>query len=296
MTWNQSLKFARNWVGDGIIEAMTRHPALEPWVIRSGQLIHKVPWLGTLYRHVRLGLARNTALIRSIEIGPHQLWFDVSHFTASSAYFLGSPYEPDVTAHLFSVLAPGDVFVDVGANVGYFTVLAALKVGSAGRVIAFEPNPALLPRLRQHLAMNHLEDRVQIETCALSSQSADAVPFYISPDRQNDGLSSLLLRDVLRAGERVEISTSTFDDWIDRARPSRIDLVKIDVECAEHEVVSGMRRTFEKMPPRSIVCETSIGSAADLMLIEVGYQRLNSAQSSEVRNLVYAWPQATRSK
>src|SRR5262249_684607 len=72
-------------------------------------------------------------------------------------YYWGC-WEPDESWVIRALLRPGDVFVDVGANVGYFSPLAARAVGPLGRVIAFEPTPPTLEELRHNVALNDLQN------------------------------------------------------------------------------------------------------------------------------------------
>ena len=80
---------------------------------------------------------------------------DVRIAASREAYFIGR-YEPQETCVARSILRPGDVFVDVGANCGYFTLLAAGLVGPSGRVVAVEAHPEIYETLRRSLGLNHL--------------------------------------------------------------------------------------------------------------------------------------------
>ena len=84
---------------------------------------------------------------RDVVLGGVPLRLDVGEWTTTGYYFANVPYEPATVRYLASHLAAGDVFVDVGANSGYFTMIAAGLVGSSGRVVAFEPNPEVRGRL-----------------------------------------------------------------------------------------------------------------------------------------------------
>src|SRR4029077_20738874 len=134
----------------------------------------------------------------------------------------------------------GDVCVDVGANSGYFTVLAAALVGAGGRVVAFEPNPAVRRRLTQNIDRNRFRDRVRVETCALSERSAEHVSLYVP---EHDGFATLVpekthAQSYVAGAPAIHVSASTFDDWLKTSSIDRIALVKIDVEGAELQVLS----------------------------------------------------------
>lgn len=128
-----------------------------------------------------------------------------------------------------ALLRPGDVAVDVGANVGIWSLLAA-KRGASGQ--AFEPVPALAARLRQHIDENGVRD-VVVHEVALGD-ARQSVPFFAVPDG-NTGVSSL----ARHRDDSVEIRVDVvpLDDVVERA-----DVLKIDVEGAEILVLRGARR------------------------------------------------------
>jgi FkbM family methyltransferase len=93
-------------------------------------------------------------------------------------------WEPHVTALLQRLLAPGMTFVDVGANIGYHTVLASARVGPGGRVVAFEPDPHNATLLEANVALNGCAN-VTVERKALSDEAGTAT-LYLAPDNQMD--------------------------------------------------------------------------------------------------------------
>ena len=120
------------------------------------------------------GCARENRAARRVPIGSLSPVFDVSSFTVKGRYFAGVPYEPGATNAVLT-LGEGDVFVDIGANSGYFSVLAALRVGARGRVFAFEPNPAVRRQLERHIGLNAIADRVTISALALSDEDSECI-------------------------------------------------------------------------------------------------------------------------
>ncbi len=128
---------------------------------------------------------------------------------------------------LGQLLRAGDVFVDVGANCGVFTLLAVSRVGSAGRVIAIEPNPAMLSRLRFNLAANGLSD-VRVVEAAISDTDGVA-ELRLSAD--NAGESTL--SDALSRSTAWSVPTMTLASVVAAASIPRIDVLKIDIEGFE---------------------------------------------------------------
>lgn len=147
-------------------------------------------------------------------------------------------WEPDLTAYIRDSLKPGDTFVDVGANIGYFTALAAQRVGPGGRVVAIEASPAVFRSLGETAALNRLSDSVR---CV--NKAAAAVPgtivLYSGPSK-NIGLTTTVES---RGFQReAEVDALPLDDLLSPAERHDARLVKIDVEGAEPEVLVGMQR------------------------------------------------------
>jgi FkbM family methyltransferase len=130
--------------------------------------------------------------------------------------------------------------LDVGANVGYYTLLAANAVGSTGKVYAFECDPANTRFLRHNVTLNGVADVVSIVPKAAANHSG-VVRFF--SDRANSGLSSLVVEG--RATDVIEVECTTVDEAI----PSRerIDVAKVDVEGGEIDAIRGMTRTISRM-------------------------------------------------
>jgi len=226
-------------------------------------------------------LKRKNAHFRSIEINGIRFLFDISDFTAESLYFLNRKYEPQTTDRLLTCLEQGGVFIDVGANCGYFTILAGLRVGPHGKVYAFEPNPPVRAQLIHHVALNHLQGIVQIDHRALSDSEGSA-DFWVPQFPIQSGLASLSRKSIegwegtrvgsiTAAADKITVPTIPFDLWIRQQKLTKIDLMKIDVEGAEHCVLAGMQRTLKQLPPRGIICETTPDSPTDQLLRQLGY-------------------------
>ena len=199
-------------------------PGLEGPYAHAAAAARRVPGLHTLFREttdrlaVRLVGAQRP--YRRLHIGPVSPIFDVSNFTVKGHYFAHVPYEPEATNALLNLLEPGGTFFDIGANAGYFTVLAALRVGPKGRVYAFEPNPTVRQQLRRHIEINDITDRVTVDDVALADRDEDDVQFFVSCWPENDGISSLtpspetVARGGLRPDATIRVRVRTFDTWL----------------------------------------------------------------------------------
>ena len=276
------LKAVRNAAASAAAWTLYRAPALEAPYAYAAHAALGVPGVHTLFRETtdRLvaRLVNGNRALRRLRIGPVSPVFDVSSFTVKGQYFAHVAYEPGATGAVLNDLREGDVFVDIGANSGYFSVLAALRVGASGRVYAFEPNPAVRRQLERHVELNRIADRVTVSGLALAGEDKDDVRLFVSCWPENDGIASLtpaaetLARGGLRADASIPVKIRRFDTWAQSARPARIDVMKIDVEGAEAQVLAGMSAAFETLRPARIICETPLESAAVRMLRDRGYR------------------------
>jgi FkbM family methyltransferase len=259
-------------------------PVLEAPYAHAAHAARSVPGLHTLFREatdrLSVRLVKGRRQCRRVRIGTVAPLFDVSSFTIKGQYFSHVPYEPGATQAVLRLLEPGGVFVDVGANAGYYTVLAALRVGPGGRVFSFEPNPAVLRQLESHVALNDVRDLVTIADVAVADRNEDGVRFFVSRWPENDGISSLtpseetMARGGLHADSTIPVRVRTLDTCLfhgPERPPLRIDLMKIDVERAEARVLAGMPETFARVRPSRIICETSPEGEAARLLRGRGY-------------------------
>ncbi len=130
--------------------------------------------------------------------------------------------------------SPGQVVVDVGANAGVFAIVAASWIGPTGRLVAIEPNPAAIVRLRANLRQNGLEGRSTVIEAALSDHAGRAT-LYVGSNSVIGTLSPS--RDSREAG--IDIRLGTLDDIATNLDLAAVDLLKVDVEGFETEVLDG---------------------------------------------------------
>ena len=157
-------------------------------------------------------------------------------------------YEPHVSAVLRSVLEPGMTFVDVGANIGFFTMLGAAMVGSTGRVIAVEPNSENCRLIVRSLELNGYGN-VTLLPVALADKTGWS--YFVSHLGSNGSLSGGSDSGVLGGWGQI-VPTVRGDQVIS----GRIDVVKMDVEGAEAMVVTGLTPLIDRYRP-VIVTEAS---------------------------------------
>jgi FkbM family methyltransferase len=145
-------------------------------------------------------------------------------------------WEPELSAFIAAGLAPGDCFLDVGANIGYFSVLAARRVGDAGSVVAIEPSPTVFPLLEESARVNHAGRQIRLVNAAAGSD-VGSVPIYSGPSH-NIGLTTT----VPERGFELEgvVPSLPLDAILRPEEKAALRMIKIDVEGREPEVLRGM--------------------------------------------------------
>jgi FkbM family methyltransferase len=198
---------------------------------------------------------------------------------ASADYADGSNELPVQTA-VVDTLRPGDVFVDVGANVGFFGLLAARKVGPAGHVLAIEAVAEVAEAARTNARLNDFA-HMQVLVAAASDHEGTTELMLA----QHPGGATISPDDVPPdlVGRRV-VPTVTLDDLVTSGQLPPPAMVKIDVEGAEMAVLRGMSGILREHRP-AILCE--LDSAVPSVLAEkvAAFRELMSQQGYEVRDL-----------
>jgi FkbM family methyltransferase len=143
-------------------------------------------------------------------------------------------WEPYETSLLLGLLRPGDVFVDVGANIGYFSVLAASVVGAQGAVFAFEPDPDNYRLLCANAGLNGLDCSITAVEAALSDVAGEG-QLYLSEDNLGD--HQVYAGDEPR--NSVPIALHHGSQYL-AGRVQRLDLLKIDTQGSEFQVIAGL--------------------------------------------------------
>jgi FkbM family methyltransferase len=218
----------------------------------------RLPGAGIVLRRViHRVLPKGSRIWIQIPNGPGQgLWLKVEPYL-EHGYFSGFP-EPGVQEEIVRHLGPGGCFYDAGAHVGYYSLLASRLVGKAGRVVAFEPDPANVDVLKENLSRNRMSN-VEVIPAALWGHRGN-VAFQRSA---SDGPEVSSRRgavvapdgDEFRAG-LIRVEALTLDAFAADHEPPT--MIKIDVEGAEVEVLKGAEKLISRTKP--------------VMLLEVHHQ------------------------
>jgi FkbM family methyltransferase len=186
--------------------------------------------------------------------------------SGNHGYWLGS-YEMDKCVRFARSVPPGGVVFDLGANVGYYSMIASFNTGPQGRVFAVEPLPRNLAFLKRHLALNRIGNVTVIEAAVADRSGTVRFAEDASTSRGRIGDQGAL-----------EVASIALDDWIDGGRLPAPDLLKIDIEGAELLALQGARKILAaKHPP--IFLSTHNGKVHKdclELLVALGYRAVST--------------------
>jgi FkbM family methyltransferase len=159
----------------------------------------------------------------------------------------------DMTVWACTLLPPGGTFLDVGAHIGYFTLLAAHRVGAAGRVFAVEPNPAAFSALQSHLESNEVRN-VEATMIALA-EAEGTLRLYVPPAGagRDYNVTSMPRSD----WTPIDVPCRRLDDCLAEWQVERVDVMKLDVEGAEPRVLAGGAEHLARGVVRHLIIEVN---------------------------------------
>jgi len=195
--------------------------AVEKLLWLCGRLLHLIPADCALT--VPCGINRGLRWLRGAANAPE--WIGI--------------YELRKQQALRRLVAPGMTVCDIGANAGFYTLGLARLVGERGRVIAFEPLPRNLAKIRRHLSLNHLTN-VELNDCALADVTGTL--------RFTEGESDFTGRISTEGGD-LEVRSIRLDEFLEKRSLSDPALLKIDVEGAEDLVLEGAQELLRRAHP-----------------------------------------------
>jgi FkbM family methyltransferase len=227
-------------------------PPAAPWWLPVAQaVIRRLP-AGRFRAAARLARLAPAPFVARLPhaLGGARFWCDLQDEIARDACMAGA-YEPQVSHVLRQLLAPGMTVLDVGANWGYFTLLASGLVGPVGRVVALEPDPRMFRLLERNIALNGFSQTRPLPLAAAERSGTAGLQGYMD-GTANRGVSRLRGGDVPGL---LEVRAVTLDDVRAGERLERVDLLKIDVEGYEDGVLQGMQESLHRGAFQRILIE-----------------------------------------
>jgi FkbM family methyltransferase len=180
-------------------------------------------------------------------LGRYKMLVDEGDFGLAPHLLLEGCWESWVTEVVLDCARPGMVAVDVGANLGYFTLLLAECVGAAGHVHAFEPNPRMLELAGRSAALNGLRGQITLHGSPLGARDGAAVRLIVPANAPMNAHLAAAAED-----DPMALRTSTLDGLLGAGR---VDLVKIDAEGAEYAIWRGMQEIVGRGEAMTILLE-----------------------------------------
>jgi FkbM family methyltransferase len=200
-------------------------------------------------------MGNNVALLCTTNY--NKMFVDTRDLLIAPWLLIHGEWEPEETELVKKLVKPGDTFVDVGANLGYYSLLAA-RVG-ASHVYAFEAQPSTYELLGKNVIINWMTKFITYEHLAVYSHTTD-LEFFVRNHYPGNSSLGFTAPDQLEkwfdTATAVKVHAVSLDDYF-ADKPGKIDLIKVDVEGAEPAVFEGARRTLAKNRDVKILCEWS---------------------------------------
>ena len=187
-------------------------------------------------------------LPKSVRRGDATIVLNPRDPVVSGALYFGV-YEKAETAFIERTLRPGMTVLDVGANIGYYTAMAARRVGPTGRVIALEPDPESFKYLEQTIAANEVGNVVAFQ-CAAADREAK-MTLHISEDNRGDNR----LYEPDPKWPKVSVAARPADELLKEAGVETVDFIKIDVQGFEASVIAGLKTTLDQSESLTLIAE-----------------------------------------
>ena len=211
---------------------------------------------------------------------------------SSSLLFFGSLFESEIIKFLVKQLKENEIFYDIGANLGFYTILAQEFINQEkGEIHAFEPLPEIFNLLSEN-AKIHIFKNTYLNNLAISDKVGEA-EFYNKTTLSHSGGSSLIFRKELDSAEKIKVKTITLDEYIKSHKPPTI--MKIDIEGAEYLALMGaenLLKTYSPIiimetPGDDILPDPSLRRNAVYLLKEFGYRAYKILPEGEIEEVDY---------
>jgi len=203
--------------------------------------LRNLPW------HIRC-LWNNVPRLKRMEPGFFFLvWNDVVRQAV-----INGEFEKAERKFVERFLRPGMIVLDVGSYYGLYALIASVKVGKQGQIVAFEPSPPQRSRLRLHLWLNRCSN-VRVEKMALG-ETAGEHEFFVAT-QGSEGFSGLRPPDVGASVRSIRVSLMTVDRYLQEHSISKVDFIKIDVEGGELDFFKGAQSLLRGKTRPVILCE-----------------------------------------
>lgn len=244
---------------------------ISSFVWNKARVINRLPGMYLAYKTLMRVMYRDNSTV-IIRRGP-AAGYKWRNYSCYQPWMSIGIYEPEVSKLIFDTLQPGDVFYDVGANAGYYTLIGARAVGVSGKVIAFDPVPKNAATIDEQIKLNELQRICKIEEVALSNKK-EVLGLSIPTQNANAHLTNIVAPHIKdQSGEIIQVNCIRLDDYAKHnAWPT---FVKIDIEGAEVQALIGAKGLLEneEAPVLLITAHSSqLEKEVKDILLQAGYK------------------------
>jgi FkbM family methyltransferase len=241
------------------------------------RLLFKIDFFKKRYFGIHQRLFRPYNLFKGVirKTGLHgfQMILHVDDWIQQNLYFLGE-YEKAELKAIAQFLKEDGVFIDIGANIGLYTLYASQVTNKNARIISFEPFSENFKTLSQNIALNDLSN-VRLEKIAIGEKDGMVNLYY---DEQDKNLGMVSTKP-LEKGLKEEVKVVTLDSYLKDKAIAKIDLIKIDIEGFEYSALLGMKNTLATFYPTLLIeilnhnVSSGQDSNCDSLLNDLGYKK-----------------------
>ena len=182
----------------------------------------------------------------------------VKDTSIASSILTNGYYEKETFEEIKKNLSKGSVFIDGGANIGFFSILTSKLVGSSGKVICFEPTDSCYAYLLKNIKINRRKN-IYLEKKAISSQNG-TVQFKINENSEENSIVSNFNKKKFLQNNIIKIKSTTIDSYCKKNKISQVDLIKLDIEGQEYEAIKGSSKIIKKNRNIKIIFELNIAN------------------------------------
>lgn len=220
-------------------------------------------------------LGDNVALTRTAF--EHKIYVDTRDLSLAPHILLDGYWEMWITKIFARLVQPGMTVVDIGANIGYYSLIAGTQVGPRGKVISFEANPQVFRLLANSMEINGFLDRSELVNKGVMDKQGELTFYKLA---SHHGSSSFFIDPAVVAQfrdsmEEITVQCLSLDEYFD-GRDLRVDVIKIDAEGAEPAIIAGARNVLVKNAGVKILMEyTPVNRGAVETLLSLGFKMWN---------------------
>lgn len=263
------------------------------------RIFYRLPWLsGAIRSTLNRASPRDLAEVRVAagNLQGMQLLLDMQ---AEKDYWLGT-YEPELQAAVCKFVLRDMVVYDVGANIGYISLMLARMVGVGGKVYAFEALPANLERLRHNLDLNHMRSNIEVVPGAVTDKPGE-VQFLVGPSGGMGKAAGSAGRQSFEYAQQFRVTGIALDAFVYAQGNPPPQVVKMDIEGGEVLALAGMRRLLREAQPiillelhgsdaARVAWDILTNSGYQICRMVAGYERVSSVDDLDWKAYLVALP------